>query len=102
MENLGWNEGQGLGRNEEGLLKCVQIKRREEGAAVGAENDTPAGTFRWGDSFWDEAYNKAAKNFAAAEVKSSASLKRDLGGDSSSSDESEFELQILRSKSRIF
>ena len=54
---MGWAKGKGLGKNEYGMTDCIQIKRREEGTGLGDVNTTPAATFKWGDAFWDDAYN---------------------------------------------
>ena len=49
LENLGWQKGKGLGKHEDGMKDCIQIKRREEGTGLGDVNLTPAATFKWGD-----------------------------------------------------
>ena len=38
----------------------MQIKRREEGQALGAENKTTAASFSWSDQFWIDVYNSSA------------------------------------------
>lgn len=63
MESMGWEKGKGLGKNEDGMTDCIQIKRRDEGTGIGEVNATPAATFKWGDAFWDDAYATAAANF---------------------------------------
>ena len=81
------------------MQDCIQIRRREEGAGLGDVNLTPAATFKWGDSFWDDAYNTAAKNFAAVEVKPDRKL---VASDSSESEESTIsELEIEKSVTHL-
>ncbi len=36
MKKMGWSEGKGLGKKEDGDVEVLQIKRREEGQALGA------------------------------------------------------------------
>ena len=43
----------------------LQIKRREEGQALGAEAQAAAASFRWGDQFWVDIYNKAAQQLTS-------------------------------------
>ena len=57
MAQLGWETGKGLGKNEDGMKDCIQVKRREEGVGLGQENMTPSTSFKWNDKFWDNAYN---------------------------------------------
>ena len=61
LESMGWTKGAELGKNENGLTECIQIKRREEGQALGAEPEGPSASFKWNDSFWDDVYNSATK-----------------------------------------
>ena len=98
MQGMGWEQGKGLGKSEDGMRDCVQIKRREEGAALGAENMTPGATFKWADAFWDDAYNAAAKNFNDNAIKPGKLVKSD--SESDSSDMSDF--IIVKSKKRVF
>ena len=63
LAKMGWQEGQGLGKNQDGMKDCIQITRREEGTGLGNENVTPAATFKWNDSFWTNMYNENASKF---------------------------------------
>ena len=58
------SRGKGLGKKEDGEVEVLQIKRREEGQALGAESQTAAANFKWGDQFWVDVYNKATSNLA--------------------------------------
>ena len=98
MQSMGWELGKGLGKSENGMTDCVQIKRREEGAALGAENITPGATFKWADAFWDDAYNAAAKNFNDNAIRPKGKLVKS-DSDSDSSAMSEF--IIVKSKKRL-
>ncbi len=98
LENMGWSKGKGLGKNEDGMKDCIQIKRREEGTGLGDVNLTPAATFKWGDCFWDEAYNTAAKNFAAVEIKPDRKL---VQSDSSDQESTFSDFEIEKSSTRI-
>ncbi|TNV75709.1 hypothetical protein FGO68_gene16878 [Halteria grandinella] len=69
MKKMGWSEGKGLGKHETGETEVLQIKRREEGQALGAANQTAAANFKWDNQFWIDAYNKSASKLAAIENK---------------------------------
>ncbi len=49
MRKMGWSEGKGLGKNEDGEAEVLQIKRREEGQALGATEQNASANFRWSD-----------------------------------------------------
>ena len=96
---MGWEKGKGLGKKEDGMQDCIQIKRREEGTGLGDINLTPAATFKWADAFWDDAYNAAAKNFAEIEIKPEGKLVRsDSSDNDSGSSISEFEIEMSISR----
>ena len=84
---MGWTEGEGLGKHEDGMKACIQITRREEGTGLGNENTTPAATFKWNDQFWTNMYNSNASKFAGIKGEG-ASLIKDNSSSSSSSEES--------------
>ena len=61
MLNVLTYRGKGLGKNEDGQVDPLQIKRREEGQALGAVNESPAATFKWSDTFWVDMYNSTVQ-----------------------------------------
>jgi G-patch domain len=53
LQKMGWSEGQGLGRNQQGSSNALRAVRRAEGLGIGATHDS-AGTEGWSatnDSF---------------------------------------------------
>lgn len=50
---MGWKEGKGLGKNEEGTNTNLRAVKREEGLGIGAKTDL----------FGDDGFSKTSKNF---------------------------------------
>jgi len=79
----------------------LQIKRREEGQALGAESQTAAANFKWGDQFWVDVYNKATSNLATVvnnkkKVSEKKKDKKNKKGKKESDDEgSDFDGEIV-------
>lgn len=78
LMKYGWEEGKGLGRNEEGRSECIQGVRREEKRGLGAESSQ---TNKAWDNWWADCFNTAAKKMSVSKSAAAA------GGDSSSSEE---------------
>ena len=94
LEQMGWQKGKGLGRNEDGMTECIQIRRREEGAGLGDVNTSAAKTFKWGEQSWVDAYNQAAKKFADEEVLPKKKLVSSSSSDEEDTSEiSDFEIE---------
>ena len=68
LKKMGWSEGKGLGKQEDGELDCVQIKRKEDATGLGTKEDKKK--FKWDDAFWVNMYDNVAKklndNFVSA------------------------------------
>ena len=69
MAKMGWSKGDGLGKARDGMVECIQIKRRDENLGMGAEMETVGNKFKWNDQFWDDAYNQMASKFSASAPK---------------------------------
>jgi Pin2-interacting protein X1 len=64
MEKMGWTEGQGLGKDGDGIKTHIKIKKREDATGLGAEKiDEPA---MGADNWWHDAFSSSAKIFKHA------------------------------------
>jgi len=61
LEKLGWKQGMGLGKNLDGRTQHVRVVQKSDTAGIGV-NKT-----QWDSMWWDNIYNKAAKNIQLAE-----------------------------------
>ena len=43
LQKFGWSEGKGLGKDLDGRTDCVQVKKREDGCGIGAEEGGNSG-----------------------------------------------------------
>ena len=98
---MGWKEGEGLGKNEDGMKSCIQITRREEGTGLGNENTTPAATFKWNDSFWTDMYNQNASKFTGIKGEGASLINGNSSSSSSSSSESSDDEPAKKKKAAI-
>ncbi|OQR98721.1 hypothetical protein ACHHYP_08230 [Achlya hypogyna] len=57
MAKMGWTEGKGLGKDEQGIATHIKVKRREENAGVGTET---AKTEEQSNQWWYNVYDKMA------------------------------------------
>lgn len=53
---FGWQEGKGLGKNEDGIKAPVRVDVKKDNEGVGASVD------KFGFQWWDHLFNKAASN----------------------------------------
>lgn len=65
--------------------------------ALGAENTSAVATFKWNDSFWVDMYNQAATKFQSISPSKKVEIASDDGSTSSSDDEFDGELEIVKS-----
>ena len=56
LQKMGWNAGEGLGKNQQGIVDPLSAARRQQGAGLGAAGSTSAVD---PDVAWD--YRRAAK-----------------------------------------
>lgn len=89
MAQMGWKEGNGLGKNQHGSKDCVQIRRREDNLGLGQK---ALGETNWKDEWWNDAYNNSIKKlnilpkkFQKSKVTEESSSSDDSSDDSSTS-----------------
>jgi Pin2-interacting protein X1 len=77
MEKMGWSAGKGLGKQEQGRVSHVKVKKREELAGVGTEK---VGVEEQKNQWWYNVYDKLADKIqVAADSDDDASKKRKKG-----------------------
>mmetsp|Transcript_30955 Transcript_30955/g.100896 ORF Transcript_30955/g.100896 Transcript_30955/m.100896 type:complete len:318 (-) Transcript_30955:55-1008(-) len=57
MKKMGWKEGKGLGRREDGIVDHVSTDKRDESQGLGFKHEDYD---RWGQQWWHEHYNSTA------------------------------------------
>lgn len=62
LKKFGWEEGKGLGKNEDGRDECIQQRRRDGNAGLGAEKKPNEGGW---DNWWSDVFNNAAQRIAS-------------------------------------
>ncbi len=78
LMKMGWKEGKGLGKNQEGRNTNLRAVKREEGLGIGAKTDT----------FGDDGFSKTSKNFHGVLANLHAEHGIGKAGGSSSKNES--------------
>ena len=58
LEKFGWKEGEGLGKEKNGITEAIQIKRREENMGLGKTKKE----IMWNDKWWEQSYNNILKD----------------------------------------
>lgn len=62
LKKFGWEEGRGLGKNEDGREECIQQLRRDGNAGLGSHKQTSS-EHEW-QNWWSDVFNTAAKRIA--------------------------------------
>ena len=58
MEKMGWEEGKGLGKNEDGITESIKVKKMEQNAGIGAAEASLAEIT---DEWWRGAFDDGMK-----------------------------------------
>ncbi|PNW88998.1 hypothetical protein CHLRE_01g054000v5 [Chlamydomonas reinhardtii] len=82
MEQMGWQKGQGLGKDKSGMKEAIEVKEKKDVLGVGAD-----ASWNWDRKYWDDAYNSAIQNINH-ETSSNSSSSGSSDGSASSSDDS--------------
>jgi Pin2-interacting protein X1 len=104
MEKMGWKEGQGLGKNEDGMKKHIKATKREDSAGLGTENMVTEAHSSVGENWWHDAYATNLKSFTTKVSKKDKKDKKNKKdkkdkNESSSSDEKK-EKKVKKNKKR--
>merc|ERR1712000_317480 len=60
LQQYGWEEGKGLGRNENGIKESIKVARKSNTNGLGAKGA------QWGNDWWDRLYSGALNNMNAS------------------------------------
>ncbi|XP_076844593.1 G patch domain-containing protein 4 [Brachyhypopomus gauderio] len=72
----GWNEGKGLGRDENGICEAIKVKVKCDKGGVG-HKESEQFTFHW----WDHVFNKASASLAVESVQDGVLVKKMEGAE---------------------
>ena len=78
LSKMGWSEGDGLGKNRQGMSEALKVKKRELQQGLGADE---ALRYKWEEKWWEGHFESAADKFAKAVA---AHADSDSGSDSDS------------------
>ncbi|OII77417.1 G-patch domain-containing protein [Cryptosporidium andersoni] len=81
LQKMGWTEGRGLGKDEVGIVECIQIKKKHDNLGIGAK-DIKSDVSDWSE-WWKETYNSVAQKL------SHLSSHESISGSESNSDTGE-------------
>lgn len=77
MQKMGYTEGKGLGKNEDGRKEHIKVKKKDDKLGIDSKG------YEWGNEWWADAYNSAL-----GKKKKKKKMKKNDGNDSDSSDSS--------------
>ncbi len=80
MKQMGWVEGNGLGKNQHGETECVQLRRKEDNQGIGTKKEDLNST-DWKDQWWNDAYNNSIKNLKIKTGRTIKIRKEDTSSD---------------------
>ncbi|KEP62235.1 UNVERIFIED_CONTAM: G-patch domain-containing protein [Hammondia hammondi] len=87
LKKFGWEEGQGLGRENTGRTDCLQIRRREENVGLGhSDASETKGEDQW-KNWWDVMYNSMAAKLKDSKGALRAATESESDSDSSAEED---------------
>jgi len=65
LKRMGWKEGQGLGKKNQGNAEPVQVRKRKDNLGLGAT----AAKQKWNHNWWEELFNDTVKSIKVVKPK---------------------------------
>ncbi|KAG7672834.1 hypothetical protein Ndes2526B_g08310 [Nannochloris sp. 'desiccata'] len=56
LRTMGWDKGQGLGKEQQGMKEAIEVKKKEDTVGVGS-----VARWNWDDKWWERAFDSAAQ-----------------------------------------
>eukprot|EP00935_MAST-01C_sp_MAST-1C-sp1_P002093 g2093.t1 len=75
MAKMGWKEGKGLGKDEQGMTNHVKVQKKDDNTGIGAK---AAEMESFDDQWWFDVYNTAATKVTGKKTKSRAPTDEEL------------------------
>ncbi|GAB4815210.1 hypothetical protein N2152v2_002256 [Parachlorella kessleri] len=103
LKTMGWEKGQGLGLNANGIKEAIQVKKKEDTVGVGGN-----GSWKWEEKYWETAYesvqltNKGSDSSDddSSDDDSEAGFGGTINRDGTLSSASAHELRLLKALSK--
>ena len=84
LEKWGWREGEGVGKNKQGMSEALKVKKRDGEIGLGAEDSL---RYKWEEKWWEGHFKSAADKFAEAVKHVDSESNSDSDSDSDSDSE---------------
>jgi len=79
MQKFGWSEGKGLGKDLDGTVEHIKVKKKENKDGIGQKG------FNWANEWWADSYNSACGGKKKKKKTKTERKSTDAGASSSSS-----------------
>ncbi|KAJ2450541.1 hypothetical protein EV183_004217 [Coemansia sp. RSA 2336] len=68
LAKYGWKQGEGLGKQRDGIKRAITVSRRTDNRGIGSDSN------QWNSNWWDHLYNKASSATSTPAQKSDEDL----------------------------
>ncbi|KAJ1752414.1 hypothetical protein LPJ78_001977 [Coemansia sp. RSA 989] len=68
LAKYGWKQGEGLGKERNGIKRAITVSRRTDNRGIGSDSN------QWNSNWWDHLYNKASSGTSTPAPKSDEDL----------------------------
>ena len=102
LRKMGWSEGKGLGKNEDGHAECIKVKQKQDTQGVGSKADV----WDWKNLWWEDAFNatlqklNAGKEEAASDDSTDSRVSVEVSEDTDEDKEEKVQKKRKRSKQK--